>query len=650
MAIKHCIFLFVKPKVEKFKLTNIRLIRIICILGIIFLLLSGYLIRLSINEVQFGLEGFRTLLMIFFCVILGLSFTKSKILDNKELIFSSIAVFTTMLMLWFFHKNGFNQNRFFSATLLIVLFTFFYQRWWQAFFHLIVFVSILVLLLFQSEIGINDRLMIMSSIIPSSLIALTIAGIKVKNELALKRSQNITSAIFEQSNDAFILTNNNTNEFVDCNKSALKLFDFETKSSIAKNLNKIVEHSAIRGLKINNAANIECELETENGTKLWTNVSVKEILTDFEKLKLYRFTDVSNFKKIELALIDNDKHISNIINRSSIIIFAIDIFGKFSLTNKHLSNVNSGYQKIGELSKKIYNEKEDIQQNLLKALSGEVFSEICEINNINYKINYSPIHNQSNNIIGGIGVAVDVSELMRAEVSLKQYAVQLESSNKELEQFAYIASHDLREPLRMITNYLQLLQSRYSKKIDKDADEFIEFAVSGAQRMNVLINDLLQYSRVGTKERSFEKVDGYLILKEALNNLSVAIEESSAKIELSEMPILIVDRTQFVQLFQNLIANAIKYRSLDRKPIIKISVTDKIIEWEFTVEDNGIGIEEEYLERIFGIFQRLHTINKYEGTGIGLAVCKKIVEKHHGEIWVKSQLNKGSIFYFTIPK
>jgi len=633
------------------RITDIKLVRLVCVLGIIFLLFSAYLIHLNVDEIKFSLSILRNLLLIYLSLILGLSFfIQSTVLQKKELIFTSIALSATTLMIWFFYKNGFSQNRFFSASIMIVLFTFLYQKWRLALLHILVFVSIIIALLFQSDIVNTDRLDILSSIIPSSIIALAIIGVKVNNELVLKKSQEITNAIFGQSNDAFILTKNESKKFVDCNQSTLNLFKYDSKLSLINNIDAILRHPSLVKLLKSNSANFECRLKTNEGNDIWTNVAVKHIATENDKLTLYRFTDVSELKQIELALIENDKQFSNIIKRSSILIFAIDLFGKFSLTNQHLTAINSDYQKIGEYSKKIYNTKPEIQQNLLKALSGEVFSDICEIDNINYKINYSPLYNEKNHINGGIGVAVDVTELMRVEKSLKQYAVQLESSNQELEQFAYIASHDLREPLRMITNYLQLLQNRYQSKLDSEADEFIEYAVSGAQRMNVLINDLLQYSRVGTKASNLEKIDGDLILRAALNNLSLAIQENKAKISAMELPVLVVDKTQFIQLFQNLIANAIKYRSTERKPAIEINVKDKITEWHFSVSDNGIGIEKEYLERIFGIFQRLHTIDKYQGTGIGLAVCKKIVEKHHGEIWAESKIGESTTFYFTLPK
>jgi len=223
----------------------------------------------------------------------------------------------------------------------------------------------------------------------------------------------------------------------------------------------------------------------------------------------------------------------------------------------------------------------------------------------------------------------------------------LADSNKELEQFAYVASHDLQEPLRTIISYLQLLEKRFKNKINAEADEFIAFAVDGAKRMHILINDLLAYSRISTNKLDFEKVDCALIIEIVLDNLQNTIQINGAKIFFdTELPIVMADKVQLIQLFQNLIDNAIKYRG-KQAPEIRIAAKRKDQGWLFSLTDNGIGIAKEYAQRIFVIFQRLHTRDKYEGTGIGLAVCKKIVEHHGGKIWVESELGKGSTFYFT---
>lgn len=244
--------------------------------------------------------------------------------------------------------------------------------------------------------------------------------------------------------------------------------------------------------------------------------------------------------------------------------------------------------------------------------------------------------------------ARDITERRKMEDALKIKTEELTNSNKELEQFAYVASHDLQEPLRMISSYTQLLSKKYKDKLDKDANEFIGFAVDGAKRMQQLINDLLEFSRVGTRGKSFESVDLNQILTKAISNLKLLIQENNVEIKYGTLPIINGDSIQLIQVFQNLISNSIKYRSKEQ-PVIEIIVNQDDGSWVISIKDNGIGIDPKYSKRIFEIFQRLHTREEYEGTGIGLAVCKKIIERHGGKIWVESELNKGCIFSFSIP-
>jgi PAS domain S-box-containing protein len=247
-----------------------------------------------------------------------------------------------------------------------------------------------------------------------------------------------------------------------------------------------------------------------------------------------------------------------------------------------------------------------------------------------------------------VGITRDVTELQAAREAVEHARAELERSNTELEQLAYAASHDLQEPLRMVVSYLQLIERRYKGKLDKDADEFIAFAVDGATRMARLINDLLDYSRVGTRAKPFEATDCAAILKVVQSNLKIAIEESGATVTHDPMPVVMADGAQLTRVFQNLISNAIKYRG-EHPPRVHVSAERKPEEWVFAVRDNGIGIDPQCFPRIFVIFQRLHARDKYEGTGIGLAVCKRIIERHGGRIWVESEPGRGSTFYFTIP-
>ena len=273
--------------------------------------------------------------------------------------------------------------------------------------------------------------------------------------------------------------------------------------------------------------------------------------------------------------------------------------------------------------------------------------------------NASVYKDEFGEVIGVFAAARDITERKKAEKNLKEYWESLEEqvkqrteelakSNADLKQFAYVASHDLREPLRMITTFLQLLERRYKSQLDDDAREFIDFAVDGAKRLDKMIIDLLEYSRIANKEMMFSEVDFEEVMDQVNLNLNVVIYENNAEITHDYLPKnVMADENQMIILFQNLIGNAIKYRS-NEKPKIHISAQKERNFFIFKVKDNGIGMDSKYLERIFTIFQRLHTHNEYEGSGIGLSIAQRIVHQHGGEIWVESEPGKGSTFFFTI--
>ncbi|MCB1838906.1 MAG: PAS domain S-box protein, partial [Alphaproteobacteria bacterium] len=241
------------------------------------------------------------------------------------------------------------------------------------------------------------------------------------------------------------------------------------------------------------------------------------------------------------------------------------------------------------------------------------------------------------------GIVRDITDRKQAEEEIMR-------SNEELERFAYIASHDLQEPLRMVTSFTRLLEEEYAKEMDEQALEYMTFIREASTRMQSMVADLLEYSRVGSEEAGFSEFQCGEQIKVVLENLHESIKETKAKISVGPMPAIYGNPLRFSRLIQNLIANAIKYREKDRSPVIHIDVEDRKNDWLFKISDNGIGIKPEYLQQIFVIFKRLHNKKDYSGTGIGLAICKKIVESFEGQIWAESEYGKGSTFYFTVPK
>ncbi len=249
-----------------------------------------------------------------------------------------------------------------------------------------------------------------------------------------------------------------------------------------------------------------------------------------------------------------------------------------------------------------------------------------------------------------VGSIQDIHEQKSYEAELETLVARLKQSNNDLERFAYVASHDLQEPLRVISSYVQLINKRYHDKLGDGAKEFFGFIVDGCKRMQQLINDLLDFSRVAQHELTKEHLDLNTLMKQVERHVAKKMESTAAIVTYKDLPHVYGNRSLIVRLLQNLLNNSLKYCAPNKTPNIKIISTEKNSCWEISVEDNGIGIEDQYFERIFVIFQRLHTMDKYSGTGVGLAICQRIIHSHGGNIWVKSELGNGSTFTFSLPK
>ncbi len=368
--------------------------------------------------------------------------------------------------------------------------------------------------------------------------------------------------------------------------------------------------------------------------------------------------DITERKRAEEALRENEQRFRSTFEQAAVGIAHVALDGRYVRVNQKICDI-LGYTE-SELTGVIFSEialsddSKEMVRLMHELLIGELNTFCSERKmvrkdgslvwtNITVSVHRDKLNAPNYFIL----VAEDISRRKQMEEALQATLSDLERSNSELQQFAYVASHDLQEPLRMVSSYVKLLERRYKTKLDSDADEFIVYAADGAKRMQKLINDLLQYSRVGSKGKPLAPTDCESVLNHALVNLQVAIDGSGAQIIRFPLPTVLADQTQLVQLFQNLIDNALKFRG-DETPLIHISASQDGDHWSFCVRDNGIGIDPQYCDRIFVIFQRLHGREEYPGTGIGLAICKKIVERHGGQIWLESNGDRGATFFFTL--
>ena len=371
------------------------------------------------------------------------------------------------------------------------------------------------------------------------------------------------------------------------------------------------------------------------------------------------FTDVTERRQIEQELAEEKELLDTLLQNVPDLIYFKDRESRFTRVNQGFADYHrlaSPEAAVGKSDADLYPESLSGQFASDEALLMETGEPV--LNRVELQRDASgasrcllttkvPIFDSEGQVTGLVGISKDVTETAKAEAELKRTAAELARSNEELQQFAYVASHDLQEPLRMVASYTQLLARRYRDKLDDDAVEFINYAVDGATRMQGLINDLLTYSRVGTQGRPQVETPLDECLDRALLNLQAALEESGANIVRDPLPTLRVDAVQMAQLFQNLIGNAVKFRR-DETPEVRITALKEKDHWRISIRDNGIGLEPEYAERIFVIFQRLHTRAEYPGSGIGLSICKKIVERHGGRIWVESTPGEGTTFHFTL--
>ncbi|MBH8556067.1 PAS domain S-box protein [Nostocaceae cyanobacterium CENA357] len=494
--------------------------------------------------------------------------------------------------------------------------------------------------------------------------------------------------ILETVTDAFVALDRNWC-YTYINQRAGKIFNRQPEDLIGKNIWEEFPEGV--GQKFYHAyyqaMTEQRVIEMEEYYPPWERWFENRIYPSPEGLSIF-FQDITRRKLAEIALERNERRYRSLVIATSQAIWITDPNGNIvedipswrNLTGQSEAEVK-GRGRLNAIHPEDRELTELLWTQALTTKSVYKTEHRVRLADGNYRFFASravPVLDDNDEIQEWVGANTDITERKLAEAALQQANEELETkvqertadlqklneelkrSNQELEQFAYVASHDLQEPLRAVTGYSQLLGQEYQDRLDESAQEYLSYIVDGATRMQRLIQDLLAFSRVATRGQEFTSVDCNASLNTALSNLHIAIAESQAIITHDPLPQLLADKTQMVQLFQNLIGNAIKFRRKDLPPQIHIGAVKKADEtagelsipnspeWLFSVQDNGIGIKPQYLERIFEIFRRLHTRREFTGTGIGLAICKKIVERHGGRIWAESQLGVGTIFYLTL--
>jgi PAS domain S-box-containing protein len=472
-------------------------------------------------------------------------------------------------------------------------------------------------------------------------------------------SLNINELIKDVNLAGAMLLNTEKHELI--NKALLQFISSESRRTFYNHLKKVKK----TGVK----QTCQLELLKKNGNKIYAyleTLPVQKAEADFNEFRI-TITDITGLIKVEKALIESEEKYRTLYETMSQGVIYQDLEGRITSINpaaEQIMGIND-YEKPFEIcnyhNKCIHEDGTDFpiekHPSIIAFNTGkEVKNVIMGVFNAEkgkyvwINVNATPLFKPGEIKPSQIYITFeDITETINANKLLNKAMEELKRSNRELEQFAYVASHDLQEPLRMVGSFTQLLEKRYKEQLDSDADDYIGFIVEGANRMKDLIDDLLSFSRLNSEAKEFKLTDLNKALDDVLLNLKPYILENNAQITHDQLPIINCDHSQMRQLLQNLLANAIKFHA-DEPPKIHISSEETINDWKFILSDNGIGINPEHQEKIFDVFKRLHTREEYEGTGIGLSIAKRIVERHGGKIWVESEPGKGSTFYFTIPK
>jgi PAS domain S-box-containing protein len=511
------------------------------------------------------------------------------------------------------------------------------------------------------------------------LVTAAIRDISVRKaaEKHLAQMEGRYRGLLEAAPDAMVVVNQG-GEIVLLNVQAEKQFGYRRDELLGQKVKNIIPEGFAERLIADDLRSAADALAQQIGTGLellgrrkdGTEFPIEIMLSPLENAEGILVTaairDITQRKTAEKGLVQMTRELSlkhqllaSVVEGTTDPIYVRDLEHRFTLVNSACSNVFglSVNDVLGKslrelLPNETYSAIALSDQEVVRANATRTVEEEAEIDGVTrtFLTTKGPYRDADQKTIGTLGIARDITERKKSEEHLVKTVGELKRSNDELQQFAYVASHDLQEPLRMVASYTQLLARRYQGRLDGDADEFIAYAVDGCNRMQGLIQDLLAYSRSGSDGKALREISGENALKEALGSLQASIQESGAVVTHDLLPTITTDDAQLALVFQNLVGNAIKYHGSEVPHVHVSAAKNGGNEWIFSVRDNGMGIDPQYFERIFVLFQRLHGREEFEGTGIGLAICKKVLERLGGRIWVESQLEKGSTFYFALPE
>jgi PAS domain S-box-containing protein len=496
-------------------------------------------------------------------------------------------------------------------------------------------------------------------------------------EKQLAQTEGQYRGLLEAAPDAMVVVDQD-GEIILLNVQAEKQFGYRRDELLGQKVKNIIPdgfaerliadgtRSAAEALAQQIGTGIELIGRRKNGSGFPIEIMLSPLESTKGILVTAAIRDISARKAAEKQLLQMTRELSikhrlldSVVEGTTDLVYIRDLDNRFSLANGACAKLfgREANEVVGKTMRELlpndsYDAVAQSDQDVVHAGATRTIEEVAEINGVTrlFLTTKGPYRDGDQKIVGTIGISRDITERKKSEERLEKTVGELKRSNDELQQFAYVASHDLQEPLRMVASYTQLLAKRYKGRLDSDADEFIAYAVDGCDRMQGLIQALLVYSRAGTSGKALGQVSSESALRQGLANLQRAIKESGAVVTHDSLPAIITDDTQLAQVFQNLVGNAIKYHGVEA-PHVHVSATKNGgKEWIFSVRDNGLGIDPQYFDKIFVLFQRLHVRTEFEGTGIGLAICKKILERLGGRIWVESELQKGSTFYFALPE